>query len=79
MAIDDPIKAAESVLAAEERELSPIGAQASRIAEFLPGPIAKALARVWKEDSARKFQYMVEVLKQECVYLQERLGPILFT
>ena len=75
--VDNPIDAAKSILASEEREHSPVRMYAARVAEFVPGLIGKALLKVLSENSAKKLEYLIEVLNQEFVYLHERVDRLL--
>lgn len=77
MSIDDPVEAAEGILAAEERERSPIRGPLSRMAEFLPGRVAKALATCLKDNLEQKHGYMLQVIKQEMAHLRTRVDTLI--
>jgi hypothetical protein len=70
MPIDDPIKAAETQLAAEERERSPVRRYVSKVSDFVPNPIANALSNFLRDDSEAKLQYLIDVMKDEIAYLR---------
>lgn len=65
MSIDDPLAAAEQVLANEERARSPVLRYASKVIGVLPSPVAEAVSKALESDSVGKLEYMTEVLKSE--------------
>jgi len=65
VSIDDPISAAEWILANEELERSLVQRYAGQIAACLPGSVAKALSKLLREEEADKLAFMVGVLAAE--------------